>query len=162
MVGDTKKDLDSAQSNLLSRGTVLRQLWTQCRLRCLGVKPSMKQFTTLSSMTQRVCSGPNLWAPWTKVGIRDYYHPPKCQDGTCFELLVHLPCSEQLDATSSLAKECPLLSVCLVNHVEASVIYMYVKSGGDVIFCSRKYVVIFLGMGATMVKWAKKYNIMTM
>jgi hypothetical protein len=33
-----KKALIFAQSNLLSRGAVLRQLWTQRGLRCLGVK----------------------------------------------------------------------------------------------------------------------------
>jgi hypothetical protein len=40
MVGSTKEGFDFAPSNLLSRGAVLRHLWTQCRLRCLGVKKS--------------------------------------------------------------------------------------------------------------------------
>jgi hypothetical protein len=32
-----KKGFDFVQSNLLSRGAVLKQLWTQCGLGCLGV-----------------------------------------------------------------------------------------------------------------------------
>jgi hypothetical protein len=37
MVGSTKKGFNFAQSNLLSRGVVLRQLWTPRKLKCLGV-----------------------------------------------------------------------------------------------------------------------------
>jgi hypothetical protein len=35
------ESFDFAQSALLSRGVVLRQLWTQCGLGCLGVKLKM-------------------------------------------------------------------------------------------------------------------------
>ena len=38
MVGSIKEGFDFAQFALLSRGVVLRQLWTQCGLACLGVK----------------------------------------------------------------------------------------------------------------------------
>jgi hypothetical protein len=37
MVGNTKKGPNFTQSTLLSRRAVLRQLWTQCGLKCLGV-----------------------------------------------------------------------------------------------------------------------------
>jgi hypothetical protein len=38
MVGSTKEGPNFAQSNLFLRGSVLRQLWTQRGLRCLGIK----------------------------------------------------------------------------------------------------------------------------
>jgi hypothetical protein len=38
MVGSTKEGFDFAQSALLSIGVVLRQIWTQCGLGCLGIK----------------------------------------------------------------------------------------------------------------------------
>jgi hypothetical protein len=37
-VGSTNEGFDFAQSTLLSRRVVLKQLWTQCGLGCLGVK----------------------------------------------------------------------------------------------------------------------------
>ena len=38
MVGSTEEGPNFAQSTLLSRGVVLRQLWTQHGFGCLGVK----------------------------------------------------------------------------------------------------------------------------
>jgi hypothetical protein len=37
MVGSTKEGFDFTQSNLLSRRAVLKQLWTQWGLGCLGI-----------------------------------------------------------------------------------------------------------------------------
>jgi hypothetical protein len=38
MVGSAKEGPSFAQFSLLSRRAILRELWTQCGLRCLGVK----------------------------------------------------------------------------------------------------------------------------